>query len=54
VTIATECAHCAKPIRITVDSDLKYSIDDEGEPPLVFEPHVDWETFTESNIIRAY
>jgi hypothetical protein len=41
-------------MRITVDSDLNYQINDEGADPLVFEPEVSWEGFTEPNIINAY
>ncbi len=41
-------------MRITVDSELWYSVPDDAADPLVFEPHVDWETFHEPNIIHAY
>jgi hypothetical protein len=54
VAIRTECAHCARPMHIVVDSELEYRVDDEGAEPLVFEPHVDWEAFAEPNIIHAY
>jgi hypothetical protein len=36
-----------------VDSELRYSVEEDAEP-LVFEPHINWETFTEPNIIHAY
>ncbi len=54
VTIKTECAHCAQPMEITLDSELKYQIIKGGAEPLVFEPHVNWDTFTGSNIIDAF
>jgi len=54
VTVRTECAHCSRPMRVTVDSELKYQVHDEGAKPLVFLPQVDWGTFTASNIIDAY
>ena len=54
VSIRTECAHCAQPMHITLDSELRYSVNEEGAEPLVFEPHINWETFTEPNIIHAY
>jgi len=41
-------------MQIEVDSDLRYRIEEGGAEPLVFEPHVDWATFTEPNIIHAY
>jgi hypothetical protein len=54
VTIMTECAHCAQPIQIEVDSELQYRVKDEEAEPLVFEPLIDWQTFTEPNIIDAF
>jgi hypothetical protein len=41
-------------MHITVDSELKYSVNEEGAELLVFEPHINWQTFTEPNIIHAY
>ena len=52
--ISTECAHCAQPMQLTVDSNLRYQVHNETAQPLVFEPNVDWATFTEPNIIRAF
>ncbi len=54
VTIDTECAHCGQPIQMTLDSDLHYRVLTAGAMPLVFEPDVDWEIFTDPNIIHAY
>ncbi len=54
VTIETECAHCARPLCITLDSEMKYHVEEVGAEPLVFEPHINWATFTEPNIIHAY
>lgn len=51
VEIATECAHCHEPMRIRVDSELRYECDGA---PMLFEPRVDWSTFTEPNIINRY
>jgi hypothetical protein len=41
-------------MHITVDSELKYRVEEEGAQPLIFEPHVNWETFTGPNIIDVY
>jgi len=41
-------------MHLTVDSDLKCNVEDEGAQPLVFEPEVDWEALREPNIIRVY
>ena len=56
VEIETECAHCGRPLSITIDSDLRYQVQnaDEGAEPLVFEPLIDWATFTEDTIIDAF
>jgi len=54
VEIRTECAHCARPMRFTVGSDLKHQITNAGARPLLFEPAIDWATFAEPNIIYAY
>jgi hypothetical protein len=40
-------------MRITVDSELRYNVEEDAEL-LVFEPHINWETFTEPSIIHAY
>jgi hypothetical protein len=54
IEIRTTCAHCAWPIHIVVDSDLRYHIQTAEAMPLIFEPHINWETFAEPNIIHAY
>ena len=54
VDIQTECACCGQPLHLTVDSAMKYSVCEAGAEPLVFEPHVDWGSFREPNIIGAY
>ena len=41
-------------MRLTLDRDLAVLDQDQGSAPLVFMPQVDWETFTEPNIIDAY
>jgi hypothetical protein len=54
VTIHTACAHCDQPRHITVDSALQFQVVESEAAPLVFEPWLYWDTFTEPNIIRAY
>jgi hypothetical protein len=54
VTIETECSHCNRALRLVVDSDLEFRVETEGAEPMVFEPQVDWSTFTEPSIIHAY
>ena len=54
VTIETNCAHTGREIEITVDSEMGYQVHTEGAEPLVFSPHVDWNTFKQANIIDAF
>lgn len=54
LTIETECAHCQRPLHLTVDSDMGFRVHEAQARPLVFEPHVDWQTFREPTIIDAY
>ena len=54
MTIHTTCAHCGDPLRLTVDSALRVRVGSAGAEPLLFEPVVEWATFTESNILDAY
>jgi hypothetical protein len=41
-------------MRLTVGSDLKHQVVAGSNRPLIFEPQVDWSTFAEPNITRAY
>jgi hypothetical protein len=52
--IRTQCACCERKIEITIDGKLNYQLENDKLNPLVFEPDVDWKTFTGSNIIDAY
>ena len=54
VEIETRCAHCAQELHLTVDSGLNWSVKEPAAQPLLFEPEVDWQHFTEPNIIDAY
>jgi hypothetical protein len=54
ITIHTACTHCDQPLHITVDSELQYQVAEAEAAPLIFEPRLHWDTFTEPNIIQAY
>ena len=54
VDIETVCAHCARPMRLTADSELRFRVHDTAADPLVFSPQVDWATFEEPNITHAF
>jgi hypothetical protein len=54
VVVTTECAHCAQPIHIELDSELKYRVVEAGAEPLVFSPQVDFDKLTDPSIIDAF
>jgi hypothetical protein len=54
ITIDTVCAHCDHPIKIELNSEMKYQVDQEGANPLVFHPQIDWESFSKPNIIPDF
>jgi len=54
VVVTTECAHCAQPIHIELDSELQYRVIEEGAEPLVFSPQVDFDKLTDPSIIDAF
>ncbi len=54
IQIKTSCAHCGQPILVEVNQELNYKVNTPGAGPLIFEPHLDWDTFAEPNIIHAY
>jgi hypothetical protein len=39
---------------LTVSSAMQLVSQDEGADPLVFMPEIDWQNFSEPNIIHAY
>ena len=54
IEIETVCGHCQEPIRLSVDSELNFRMREGGSQPLVFEPEVLWDEFTDPNIIDGY
>ncbi len=54
VEIYTRCACCNREMRLTVNTDLESRVHTAGAIPLVFEPQVDWSTFTDPSIIHRY
>ena len=53
-TIETECAHCGRPMQIEMDSELNYTVREEGAEPLVFVPRVDFAKLEDPSIIDAF
>jgi hypothetical protein len=54
VTIATECAHCRRPLRIAIGSDLSYQVEPEAAGTLVFVPMVDFAKLRAKSIIDDF
>ena len=52
--IQTECKHCQQPIHIEIDSELQYSVLQEGAEPLVYVPLVDVKKLDEPSIIDGF
>ena len=54
MSVETECAHCSQPLHVKIDSDLDYSVREEGADPLVFVPEVDLYKLEEPSIIQSF
>jgi hypothetical protein len=54
VEVSSECAHCRKPMHITIDSDLNYQVKEHGCEPIVFAPDVDFSRLEDRCIIHAF
>ena len=53
VRIRSECGHCARPLEIAIDSDLRYRVAPDAQP-LVFVPLVDFQRLKDPSIIHAF
>jgi hypothetical protein len=53
VTITTACEHCARPMQLEFDSELRYRVTD-GAEPLIAVPLVDFERLKDPSIIHAF
>ena len=54
ITIQSECAHCARPMRFEIDSDLAYRVADDAAQPLIFIPMVNIAKLKGPHIIDAF
>ena len=54
VTFESECAHCRRPMRITIGSDLTYRVDAAAAGALVFVPLVDFAKLRAKSIIDDF
>jgi hypothetical protein len=54
VTVDTSCAHCSRPMKIEIDSDLEIKVEDNDCEPIIFVPDVDFSTLEDENIINSF
>ena len=50
VEVETVCAHCGKPIHISLSSKLDFKVRENAANPLIFAPDIDWENFHQTHI----
>ena len=53
ITFETECAHCARPLRLEIDDDLECRVAD-GATPMAFLPLVDFSKWKDPSIIDGF
>jgi hypothetical protein len=54
VSVVSECAHCKRPMRLEIDSDMNCYCQETDCSPIVFVPEVDFKTLKDPNIIDAF
>jgi hypothetical protein len=54
VMVKTECAHCAQPLHIEIDSEMRCRVEEEGATPLISVPVVDFSKVTAPSIIDVF
>jgi hypothetical protein len=54
VRIDSECKHCSRPLILEVNEELAWNVISVGASPLLFEPDMNWKSFSGANIIRDY
>ncbi len=52
--VGSECHHCARPLALEVDEELRARVLSPDASPLLFEPDVQWDKFQGANIIHDY
>ena len=54
VAVKTECAHCAQPLHIEIDSKLNYRVEEEDADTRIFMPDLDLAKLTEPSITDVF
>ena len=54
VNVTTECAHCAEPIHLEIDSWARAGAAEAGAGPITFVPDVDFSALPDKCITDAF
>ncbi len=54
VDATTCCSQTGREIRLRIDSEMNCQVLSAGAQPYVFEPHIDWQSFSAPSIIHDY
>ncbi len=52
--VETQCAHCARPVTLEIDSRMEYRVFEAEARPILFIPHVDFARLKDPSIIDAF
>lgn len=54
MSVATECAHCAEPMHLQIDSAARCTVAEAGADPITFVPHADFSELAERCITDVF
>ena len=54
VDATTRCSQTGRQIRLLIDSEMNCQVLSSGAQPYLFEPHIDWQSFSAPSIIHDY
>jgi hypothetical protein len=54
ITVDTECAHCRRPMQLTIDSSMNRRCPEADCRPVIFVPEVDFSRLECPSIIEAF
>ena len=54
MVVETECAHCARPMHIDIDSEMRCRAEEQGADPWLFVADVDFSRLTEPSIVDVF
>jgi len=54
VGAVTRCSQTGREIRLLIDSEMNCQVLSSGAQPYLFEPHIDWQSFSAPSIIHDY